>query len=739
MNKASILFSLFFLSALGMNAQNNSTEDPQNTYQLRIKKAVSHIQVDGIIDEESWQQAAVAKDFWLKFPRDSERASKETEVRMTYDERFLYISAVCKDTNYYVVQTLKRDSRFFEGDAFGVVIDPVNRRSNGFLFGVSPMNVQSEDLISPTSLSDLSFSWDNKWYSAVQQYEDKWVVEMAIPFKTLRFEAEHATWGINFFRNDLKRNEVYSWTSIPVNFDGYDIGYTGALYWDAPPKKAGTNISLIPYVSGSTYHDSENPEVEDEYEIDGGFDAKVALTSSLNLDLTVNPDFSQIDVDVQQTNLTRFNLQFPERRPFFLENNDLFTNFGSSPARPIFTRAIGLDDNAQPIPIAYGARISGNLGKSFRMGLLNLQTQHNDEDIAQNYSIFAFSQSVFDRSVIKGYVTNRQAVVKEKGFDKKDYGRNAGLELNYKNLSGTFNPWLGIHLSKTEAEGVSTFRNAGLLYNNRNWDIYVDYFGVDTDYTADIGFLQRIQNYDAANDTIIRLGYEHLFNRVRYIVRPQQSKKVNAHQFTVQYRGDWNPNLTFNEGNFLMGYTALFENTGQLTAEMEMNRVELLYATRFTSGPPLPPDLYKHTLARVGYTSDARKALAFETEVQIGGFYNGNLNRYLAGITYRAQPWGNFSVTFEQNDLILPEPFASENFLLVNQRTEINFSNKLFWTTFLQYNTQQDNFNVNSRLQWRYAPMSDFFIGYSDNYFSSPFLQHKNRGIIFKLNYWLTL
>ncbi|MEJ2006243.1 MAG: DUF5916 domain-containing protein, partial [Cyclobacteriaceae bacterium] len=441
---------------------------------------------------------------------------------------------------------LKRDSRFFEGDAFGVVLDPVNKRTNGFLFGVSPYNVQSEDILSESSFGELNFSWDNRWFSEVEQYADRWVVEMAIPFKTLRFETGISTWGVNFFRNDLQRNENYSWTPMPVNFELVDLGYTGALIWDQSPKKTGTNISLIPYARTSFYKDKEAEDPATDSEFDAGMDAKVAITPSLNLDLTYNPDFSQVEVDVQQTNLTRFNLNYPERRPFFLENSDLFTNFGTPPARPIFTRRIGLDENRMPVPIQFGARLSGNLGNNFRIGLLNMQTKAEDGKNAQNYTIGTFNQRLFTRSLLKGYFTNRQAVVDGEGFDKNDYGRNAGLEFNYLNLSGTWNVFGGFHLSDKPEAGMGEFYQLSVQHNDRNLSFFVDYFGIDTDYYADIGFIPRLDNYDAANDTIIHLGYEHLFSQVGYTFRPDSQRKVVAHGFEVTNIIDWLEDWSFN-------------------------------------------------------------------------------------------------------------------------------------------------------------------------------------------------
>lgn len=729
----------FLLLPVRTGAQDAGT-DPQETNRIRIQRASSPIVLDGLLGEAAWEEADVATDFWQKFPADGVPAPRKTEVRMTYDDRFLYLVAVCYDNGDYIVQTLKRDSRFFDGDAFGLVLDPVNRRTNGFLFGVSPYNVQSEDLLSQDSFGGLNFSWDNRWYSEVTQFDDRWIVEMAIPFKTLRFETGIETWGVNFFRNDIKNNAYHSWTPMPVNFRLTDLGYTGAMDWDRPPEKTGTNISLIPYVRTSHYTDKEVSPAEGATEFEAGLDAKLAVTSSLNLDLTVNPDFSQVDVDIQQTNLTRFSLRFPERRPFFLENNDLFTNYGTPPARPIFTRRMGLDENAQPVPILYGARLSGNLGKRLRIGLLNLQTRAEETRNGQNYTIATFNQSILKRSLIKGYVTNRQAFVKEAGFDYGDYGRNAGLEFNYLNLSGTWNVFGGIHLSDKPEFGLGSFRNLAVQHSGRNLSFFVDYFGIDNDYYADIGFIPRLDNYDAANDTIVHLGYEHLYSQVGYTWRPRGEHAVVAHGFNLRNRQDWLIDWEFNERSSSVDYEVQFRNTSEIGFSFEDNDTRLLFATAFTDGEPLPPGKYLYRNVSMAYESDERKALAFEGELQLGDFYNGSLNRYSAGLTYREQPWGNFSLTVEQNFLRLPEPFGSADLTLINQRSEVNFSNRIFWTTFLQYNTQADNFNINSRLQWRFAPMSDLFIVYSDNYLSSPFLQvNRNRGIVLKLNYWLTL
>ncbi|MFM1794180.1 MAG: hypothetical protein RL642_565 [Bacteroidota bacterium] len=386
----------------------------QDQYQVKIKKAQTHIKIDGILDEEGWLNADEAKDFHMKWPNDVGRPTRNTFVKITYDDHFIYFGIKALDTNYYIAQTLKRDQGIYESDAVSIAIDPVNQRTNGFLFSITPYNVQTEELVNVGAPSEeLSFSWDNKWYSATSRHPTYWIAEIAIPFHTLRFKEGHDKWGLNILRSDLKTNEYSSWTDMPINFDFYDFGYSGAIVWDKPPVTPGTNVSIIPYVTSTV---NSNKEMGDptKAKFNGGFDAKLSLTPSLNLDLTVNPDFSQVEVDRQVTNLTRFDIFFPERRTFFLENSDLFSSYGIPPIRPFYSRTIGLDKNANPIPILAGARVSGNLTKKTRVGFMNMQTKSTNDFDAQNYTAVSFNKQVQARSIVKGYLLKRQSVADKK-------------------------------------------------------------------------------------------------------------------------------------------------------------------------------------------------------------------------------------------------------------------------------------------------------------------------------------
>ena len=412
-----------------------------NAYKLRIAETKSAVVVDGLLDEDAWKNAEPAKDFFMVGPMDTSFAKVLTEVRMSYDKDNLYISAICFQPNArsYAVESLRRDFAFVKNDNFLLILDPFDDQTNGFTFGVNAAGAQWDGLIFNSNGYDLS--WDNKWYSEVKHYDDRWVFEASIPFKSIRYKKGIKTWGINFSRMDIKVPEKSAWAKIPRQFNVASLAYTGNLLWDNPPPDAGTNVSVIPYVLGGLTKNHQN-NTNTTFKKEIGADAKIGITSSLNLDLTINPDFSQIEVDRQVTNLDRFELFFPERRQFFLENADLFANFGYSTIRPFFSRRIGLG-----VPIEFGARLSGSLDKNWRIGAMDMQTKSMEETglPAQNFAVLALQRRVFSRSNIRFMFVNKQSVnysplenPAKSAFNL--YNRNVGLEYN---LASSNNRWVG--------------------------------------------------------------------------------------------------------------------------------------------------------------------------------------------------------------------------------------------------------------------------------------------------------
>ncbi|MEI6086783.1 MAG: DUF5916 domain-containing protein [Bacteroidota bacterium] len=737
-----LILPFFFLLNARSQSSTASVESFQKDYQLHITKINEPIKLDGEFNEAAWSNLDTTSSFWKKYPTDIGRPARKTVVKVSYDDKFIYFGFICYDSTKPYISSLKRDIGHDGSDGIGIILDPTNQRTNGFFFVVNALNAQSEDQL---PFSDgggpPSWSWDNKWFSATKTFPDRWQAEIAIPFKSIRYTGEKLLWGLNFVRIDTKSNEYSTWTHMPLNFHSMDLGYTGALIWKQPPPAAGSNKVFIPYITGDVSSDQEN-SIPTKATSNAGFDAKIALNSSLNLDLTANPDFSQIEVDQQVTNLTRFNIFFPERRTFFLENSDLFSAYGIPPIRPFYSRSIGLDKDGNKIPILFGARLSGNVSKSTRIGFMNMETGGKGSYSPENFTAASINQKVFKRSVIKAYFLNRQSFIS--GAEKKlhpldAYGRNAGVEFDYSNQEGTLNGWGSYHHSFKE--GISTDDNyvdAGGAYNGRHFSFTVDLSNVGTNYYTDMGYVQRMNNYDAARDTTIRVGFKHIFNEAQYKIFPKTGA-VNSHQFSMNSYIVFNPNNSMNESSQEFSYNMMMRKTGFLMAFVNRDESNLLYPTSFTGDKPLPVGNYIFHQAGIGYQTDFRKPVSLFVRLAGGGLYNGEYEGIRTVLTFRKQPHVNLALQIEYNKLKFPDDYGSTELFLIAPKVEINFTTNLFWTTFMQYNTQANNFNINSRLQYRYKPMSDLFLVYTDNYYTDPLFRNKNRAIVFKLNYWLNL
>ena len=726
------------ITLLGVTLLVHAQEADFTRKSLSILPTSDAIQVDGKLDEAIWQTAPKATDFMLHQPVDNQLAKQKTEVQIVYDELYIYVAARVWDDPNLIVQTLKRDN-VAEDDKFLIIIDPVGQQTNGFIFASSAFGVQTEALISTTGAgADFDPSWDNRWFSDVERHEEYWTVEVAIPFKTLRYKSDVNNWRVNFARLEPGSNETHVWSPVPRQFEPFDLGYTADLNWDSPPQKLGSNISLIPYITTRMEQVDVDGTKDTEYKLDAGGDAKVAITPTLNLDLTFNPDFSQVEVDRQVTNLSRFNIFFPERRQFFIENADVFSDFGQGAERPFYSRRIGLDPNGQTVPIQYGVRLSGNVSEKLRIGGFNMHTQGNADRLAQNYSTLTFQQRLWKRSSIKGLFLNRQSY-QDGEMQDKDYGRNLGGEFNYITEDGKW---------AAQAGYIQSFKDG---FNDKNRQVYgrFSYSGLKfrtfltmqnmgENYFADMGFTGRLFNYDPASESLVRIGFTQIGNMMDYYIYPKNSDKVNYHWSGLENFLYINNGDGLNEWYTRLRHFIFFKNTSQLRFRLNNNYVNLIFPFAITD-TPLPVGDYNMTEFNVQFNTDLRKVLNTEWFIVYGEFYNGTKLTYRGNLSYRVQPWGTFTLGIEQNHIRLPAPYGDRDLTLATGRFELNFANNLFWTTFLQYNTQADNFNINSRFQWRFAPMSDVFLVYTDNYMVEGLFGSKNRSLVLKMNYWLTL
>jgi len=752
--KQLLFFIPFLFSCLSLHAQ-DGTKIGQTIYpDIHLKKTTEKIVLDGQLNEAAWFKANGASDFWQFFPADSSKAGGETEIYMTYDEDYLYVATKCySSANQFMTPTLKRDFGFRNSDNISILFDTYNDQTNAFLFGMNPEGVRREALISSGGRNRGAFdgSWDNKWDGEAKIYENYWIAEFAIPFKTIRFTEGSTRWRFNSYRNDTQINEITSWVNIPRNNILMDLTYMGNMIWDEPLKKPKTNISIIPFMAGSIIRDFEDvTETEAATDFSFGGDAKIAVTSGLNLDLTVNPDFSQVEVDQQVTNLDRFEIFFPERRQFFLENADLFGSFGPSRANPFFSRRIGVaidtatGQNVQN-SILYGARLSGKLNDKLRVGLLNMQTARQlDNDLPSfNYTVAAVEQQVFKRSNIAFLGVNKQAINGQdfsSSFNK--FNRVAGVEYR---LASADNRWSGktnYFQAFTPVEAADKFSHfTQLAYNRRKYRIEWAHLYVGDGYDAEVGFVPRRD--------ILLVSPELSLNFY------PKSGSISEHNVGFDARWIYKVGKDDNEvqQDFGLADAGLeffwrfnFKSTARLTANIDYSRILLLDdfdPTRIQSEEIFLPagSVHRFTTFGLRYSSSQFNLFEWDLRPTVGQFYNGFRAGLQGSFTYKYPPFGFVSIDYSYNHIRLDEPFETANLWLVGPRIDLTFSKKLFLTTFIQYNNQFDNLNINTRFQWRFKPVSDFFLVYTDNYITNPFDQFgvRNRAIVAKLTYWLNL
>lgn len=711
------------------------SQKKNESYQLPIVKTSSPPVVDGNDDDPVWKEAAVAKDFFMVLPMDTSMAEVKTEVRMTYDNNNIYIVATCFHGGWkYMVESLRRDWNFGRNDNFIFFMDTFEDQTNGFAFGTNAAGAQWDGMMYEGGKVDLS--WDNKWTSSSQYFNDRYVFEASIPFKSLRYKKGISKWGINFSRQDLRTTEKSAWAPVPRQFPTASLAYTGVLVWDEPPPEAGLNVSLIPYLLGGISKDYENKLPTDTRGAIGG-DAKIAITSSINLDLTVNPDFSQVEVDRQVTNLDRFELFFPERRQFFLENGDLFGNFGYANVRPFFSRRIGLVQTGptkyENVPIAYGARLSGKINQNWRVGAMYMKTKKESTFNlpGQHFATMAIQRKIFSRSNIGLILVNRQSedsVSSDKQAVSK-YNRNIGLEYN---LASANNYWTGKMLflkSFSPSAASKDFVQAGhLTYLSRVWNITWQHEWVGSNYNAEVGYVPR-RGYLKFNPQISRLFFP-------------KGGKVLSHGPMAMMAYFRNDTISKTDNEMVLAYNITTRQKSNFTFWAARNFVELLFAFDPTNSKKDSLAVgSKHYWNAVGFEfiSKPQRLFTYSISTRYGGYYlNSTRFNFTTEVGYRFQPYASLTVGASYNDINLPAPWGRTKFWLISPRLDVTLTNKFFLTAFTQYNEQSKNVNLNARLQWRYKPASDFFIVYTDNYFPENF-NVRTRALVVKWTYWWNL
>lgn len=728
-----MLFTLHLISAV-IIAQGQS---------IAISKTNSDIKIDGKLTESDWRGQPMAKDFVMNFPQDSTLAKSKTEVWMTYNEKYLYVAAKCHEVieDTYVVQSLKRDFSFQNNDAFGIYLDPFQNANSGYGFIVNPFGVQLDGIVGRGGTKGLTTSWDGLWHAEVfrAREENYWTVEIAIPLKTLRFNNNTEDWKINFSRNDLKTNETSTWSPVPIDFDVATQSYMGNLKLINFDYVQRSNMTIVPFSVMKITKDHEDPNAETEVTPSVGVDAKIEVSPSLNLDLTINPDFSQVEVDEQILDLNRFELFFPERRLFFLENSNQFSGLGNSRVMPFFSRRIG-GVGDEPVSILFGARLSGNINETLKVGLMNVQTAGRSElDIeSQNWTVASLQQEISPGFNVAAFVTNRQAFI-DVSTNGADFNRVGGVELDYISKDSKTTVKGFAHYSRTQDKldraGAYTLK---ARYRNSIFSVFGGVDAVGENYITDMGYVPRLlREY---KDSTFRVPYIQFRTNGYYRFYMNENRLI--HYISPKFNFDV---FTDNHGNFqehtlVFSLITKFMNRSELALTWSDFTNNLIFPFELTGLKiPIQPGRYRNQNVGLEFTTNKTQNLYGELNLEYGGQYMGRNVKLVSELNYRFNKFMTLGLNYDQRFLMdYPIEYGDARFTLLGSKVEFSFSKSLFFSTFLQYNTQKENFNINSRLNWRFRPLSDLFLVYTENYTSSD-LSVKDKTLVLKFSYWFNL
>lgn len=721
-SKSLLLTSFLFATALMSSIEASAATDPilipYSDHNLRSER----ISIDGKLSEAVWQQQEVHTGFYNHFPLDQGLSENQTEVRIFHDSVNLYIGAIYHDTEARNnISSLKRDNYddgVFLSDCFGVILDPYNNGDNGYLFAVNARGVQFDALIGNTN--NIDDSWNTIWQSNTEiSTKDKYY-EIAIPLDAINFDEGNSTWGVQFFINDTKINLFTTLEQSPRNFEEYDLRYTKEMKLENLPSKVSNKYSVIPSITYNNNKDVTTGITNDKLQV--SLDGQYNITPSLRLDMTLNPDFSQVEVDQQVTNLSRFAINFPERRKFFLENSDLFSSLGTYEVDPFNSRSIGSNSE-----ISFGTKLSGNLSSKTRLGIMHTQTKDDAEFNGQAYSIASVRHNFSQQVTSSTYLVNTQ--------QGNHFNRVGGANLNYRSPD---NKWIGImDYGKAFTKGISgnnNFFNGQLFYNTPKLTWEIEYQKVQENYIAETGFIPQQFNYDAETDQTIREGFSILEAGFQIKHFPKESKHVDwIRRFWVSTETVFNQDNSLRSSSiFWSPFAIRFKNRSYVYVSSLISIDNLDYSFDFLqNGNLITPGKYTQTFGRIGYWTPTNKKLYMNVKLEYGQFYSGTRFNPEIRMSYRMLPTAVISASYFINAIDLNE-LGQRTFHLGRLTSEIYFSNRLNWTTYFQYNTQRDNFNVNSRIQWEYKPLSYVYVVFTNNY-NNDFLS-KNWGVSLKAN-----
>ena len=682
--------------------------------------------LDGdILGDPAWTQAEPTSGFIQSLPNEGQPASERTEVRVVLTDDTIYFGVICYDRNpsAIIVSDSRRDSSMNDADSFQMVLDTFSDQQNGFVFGTTPAGQEYDGQVineggagslfgsagrggfSRGSGGGFNLNWDGAWQVRTAISDLGWSAEFAIPFRTIRYpDRESQVWGLNFQRNIRRRNETAYWAQLPRQFNLYRVSLAGQLTEVTAPIGFTGNLQVTPYVVGEMVTRDAAPDRSPLALGDVGADFKYSVTSGLTFDATYNTDFAQVEVDDQQINLDRFNLFFPEKRPFFLENAGVFTvnNAGSASGQVnpqtelFFSRRIGVSDTGAQIPILGGARLSGKVSDNLTVGFINMQTDSVGGIPANNFTVTRLRRDLPNRSSVGGLFVNRQATGSQ--AQGNDYNRTYAFDGRWGiGQNGLVQGFIG----RTETPGRSGRDhsvNVSGTYNSTRWRLVSGYQENGEDFNPEVGFVRR---------TAFRKGDFGLRNTSR----PNGILKILELTPHTSFTRFWNFDRIMETSFLHLHFPVEFRDSTSVGLAYDVRTEEVL--SLFTvSGLPIPPGRYDFNELTYSYNSNRSAPFSVGLRATTAGFFGGDIVTVRPSLNARYGELFNLRVSYSRNDIDIPSGSVVTN--LTSIRAGYNFSPRLFAQTLLQHNDSADLWSVNFRFGWLQDANTGLFFVYNE-------------------------
>ena len=664
--------------------------------------------IDGdILYDEVWQGVNPITELVQQMPNFGLPASEKTEVRIAYDDKNLYVSAVCYDSSpsELAVTDVRRDANLTNTDAFIFIIDTYFDRQNGFVFGTNTVGIEYDAQVDNEGqgnfnnnrqqggvIGGFNLNWDASWVVATEVGDYGWSAEFMIPLKTIRFKSgEDLKWGFNFQRNISKNNEIDFWSPLPLTFELRRLSLAGTL--EGLSLKSPGNLKVIPYGLASFTNDHTDINEGYNFDVSAGADVKYSVTPSMTLDLTYNTDFAQVEVDDQQVNLDRFNLFFPEKRPFFLENAGLFTVGSPGEIDLFFSRRIGIGEAGRQVPIIGGARLSGKLNNT-NLGFLNMYTEDLDDGaIAGNMFTVARVNHEFigSRSSIGAAFINRS------GRGEIDDDTNSTFAIDGKYGLGNKAQITGF-VAKTSTPGIEDNDHAFRLgggYQWDGWNLLAAYTEVGEGFNPEVGFLFR-EDFRKVEGLIFKN------------IRAKEGSIFLENRPHISYRGYWDFN-GFQETGFLhVDNHWVFPSLFEVHTGVNFTKEGVSEVFEISDGIFVPAATYDHAELQLVFITNPSKPISLSSRHINGGFFGGTRSAQSGTVTVRLGDKFSSSWSLQHNNIKLPQgDFKADIF---GSRISYAFTPSIFLQSLIQYNSVSKTWASNVRLGWLQQSNTGLFI-----------------------------